>query len=69
MGALVINFSLWKRNFRLKYTFSFRKFFFSFLRILFQQKTFGGYNGKGNDFNLREPIEKKLGVSAEKSQE
>ena len=35
----------------------------------FSTKTFGGYIGNGNDLNLREPLEKNLGLSAEKSQE
>ena len=33
----------------------------------FSTKTFGGYIGNGNDLNLRETLEKNLGVSAEKS--
>ena len=42
---------------------------FFITHITFSTKTFGEYIGNGSDLNLRELLEKFLGVSAEKSQE
>ena len=67
VGALVINLSLWKRKSLGQIILSHlvEKNMWFFTQNTFSTKTFGGYIGNGNDLNLREPLKKNLGVSAE----
>ena len=71
MGALVINLSLWKRKSLGQNILSHlgTKYVIFHYQNTFSTKTLCGYIGNGNDLNLREPLEKNLGLSAEKSQE